>query len=143
MKTSRLWENYSWIMQNAFESNEWLLIWVHKTVKTEIQKGRPNNADFLQNWFPPEIRSSLFNLLIFQHSEKNSPESCWMYWNLMNDKEFWSTKLLKLKYRRGHQIIQTFCIIASPQKLGPQPLICRKFKTLRILLLNHAKCIEI
>ena len=49
-------------MQNPLKSNEWRRIWVYKTFKIEIQKGGPNNSDFLQNWFPPEIRSSLFNL---------------------------------------------------------------------------------
>ena len=48
----------------------------------------------------------------------------------MNDEEFGSIKLLKLKYRRGDQIIQTFCIIGSSQKLGPPSLICRNFKSL-------------
>ena len=38
---------------------------------------------------------------------------------LMNDYEFGSMKLLKLKYRRRDQIIQNFCKIGSPQKLGP------------------------
>ena len=90
----------------------------------------PNNSDFLQNWFPPEIRSPLFNLQKFQDSEKSTPESCRMHWNLMNDEEFGSRKLLKLKYRRGDQIIQTFCKIGSPQKLGPPSLICRNFKSL-------------
>ena len=47
----------------------------------------------------------------------------------MNDEEFRSLKLLKLKYRRVHQIIQPFCIIGSPQKLGPSSLIFRNFKT--------------
>ena len=46
-----------------------------------------------------------------------------MHWNLMNDKEFGSLKLLKLKYRREDQIIQTFFRIGSPQKLGPSYLI--------------------
>ena len=27
----RLWEKYSWIMQNALKSNEWWRIWVFKT----------------------------------------------------------------------------------------------------------------
>ena len=49
-------------MQNALKSNEWRWIWVYKTFKIEIQKGGPNNSDILQNWFPPEIRSPLFNL---------------------------------------------------------------------------------
>ena len=62
-------------MQNALKSNEWRWIWVYKTFKTEIQKGGPNNSDFLQNWFPPEISSPLFNLYKFQDSEKRTPES--------------------------------------------------------------------
>ena len=60
----------------------------------------------------------------------------------MNEDEFGSRKLLKLKYRRGDQIIQTFCKIGSPQKLGPPSLICRYFKTLRKVLLNHAECMR-
>ena len=98
-------------MENALKSNEWRRILVHKTFKIEIQKGGPNNLDFLQNWFPPEIRSPLLNLLKFRGFEKSTPESCRMHWNLMNDKEFRSRKRLKLKYRRGDQITQTFCKI--------------------------------
>ena len=60
----------------------------------------------------------------------------------MNDEEFRSRKVLKLKSRRGDQIIQTFCKIGSPQKLGPPCLICGNFKTLRKVLLIRAKCIE-
>ena len=48
----------------------------------------------------------------------------------MNDEEFGSVKLLKLKFRRVDQIIQTFCRIGSPQKLGPPSVICRNFKSL-------------
>ena len=29
-------EKYSWIMQNALKSNEWLWIWVHKVFRNEI-----------------------------------------------------------------------------------------------------------
>ena len=61
----------------------------------------------------------------------------------MNDEEFESTELLKFKYRRGDQIIQTSFKICSPQKLGPPSLTFRNFKTLRKVLLNHAVCIEI
>ena len=130
-------------MQNALRSNEWRWIRVHKTVKIQIEKGRPNNSDFLQNWFPPEIKSPLFNLKKFQDSEKSTAESSRMHWNLVNDEEFGPTKLLKLKYRREGQIIQTFCKIGSAQNLGPPSLIGRNFKTLRKVLLNHAECIEI
>ena len=61
----------------------------------------------------------------------------------MNDDEFASIKLLKFKYRTGDQIIQTFCKIGFPQKLGPPSLIGRNFKTLREVVLDHAECIEI
>ena len=130
-------------MQKGLKSNEWRRIWVRKSFKIEKQYGGQNTSDFLQNWFLPEIRSPFFNLKKFQDSEKSTPESCRMHWNLMNDDEFGSIKLLKLKYRRGDQIIQTFCKIGSPQKLGPPSLICRNFKTLKKVLLNHAECIEI
>ena len=106
-------------MQNALKSNESQGIWVNKTLKIELQKGGPNNSDFLKNWFPPEIRSPVFNLQKFQDCEKITAEPCRMHWNLMNDDEFGSTKLLKLKYRRVDQIIQTFCKIGFPKKLGP------------------------
>ena len=79
-----------------------------KTFKIEIAKGGPNNSDLLQNWFSSEIRSPLFNLQKFQKSEKGTPESSRMHWNLMNDKHFEFLKLLKLKYRRGDQIIPVF-----------------------------------
>ena len=64
-------------------------------------QGGPNNTNFLQNWFPPEIRSPVFNLKKFEDSEKSTPQSCRMHEDLMNDDEFGSRKLLKLKYRRG------------------------------------------
>ena len=57
----------------------------------------------------------------------------------MNDEEFGSKKLLKLKYRREDQISQTFCKIGSLQKLDPPSLICTNLKTLRKGLLNHAE----
>ena len=60
----------------------------------------------------------------------------------MNDAELGSTELLKLKYKMGDKIIETFCKSGSPQKLGPPSLISRNFKTLRKVLLNHAEYIE-
>ena len=41
------------------------------------------------------------------------------------------------------QIIQTFCKIGSPQKLGPPSLICRNFRTLRKAYHIHAEWTEI
>ena len=49
-------------MQKELKFIEWERLWVHKIFKIEKEKGRSNNSDFLQNWFPPEIRSTLFNL---------------------------------------------------------------------------------
>ena len=61
----------------------------------------------------------------------------------MNEGEFGSIELSRLKYRRGDQIIQTFWKIGSPpQKLGPPSLICTNFMTFRKALLNHAEYIE-
>ena len=62
--------------------------------------------------------------------------------NLINHEEFGSIELLRLKYSRGDQIIQAFCKIDSPQKLGPLSLISKNMKTLRVVLLNHAEYIE-
>ena len=58
----------------------------------------------------------------------------------MNDEDFGSFKLLKLKYRREYQIIQRFCRIGFPQEILSLYLICGKFKSLRKVLLNHAEC---
>ena len=49
-------------MQKLLNSNERRSILVNRTFKIEIQKGGPNNSDILQHWFPPEIRSPIFNL---------------------------------------------------------------------------------
>ena len=61
---------------------------------------------------------------------------------LMNGEEFRSIELLRLKYSRGDQIIQTFSKIGSLEKLGPLSLISRKFKALRKILLNLAEYVE-
>ena len=91
----------------------------------------------------------------------------------MNNKEIVSIKLLRLKYKRGDQIIQTFPqnwfppeiryplihfkieiqkrgqnnsdFLQNwfPQKLGPSSLIWRNVETLRKVLLNHAERIQI
>ena len=104
-----------------------------------MQKGEPNNSDILQNWFLPEIKNPVFNLYKFENHEGSTPESYKMDWNLMNDEEFGSRKVLKLKYRRGGQKIQTFCKIDSIQKLNPPSLICSNLKKLREVLLKTYK----
>ena len=61
----------------------------------------------------------------------------------MNDEEFGTRKLLKLKYRKGDQIIETFCKIGSPPKLDPFSFITGKFRNLRKVLLIHEEITEI
>ena len=114
-------------MQNGLKCNERRRIWVDRTFKIEIQKGGPNNSDILQNWFPPEMRSPLFNLWTIENPERSTPESYKMHWNLMNEEEFESKKLLKLKYRREDQIIQTFCKIIFPPEIRSPLLSFEKF----------------
>ena len=58
------------------------------------------NSDdqIIQNFYkigPPRNSSSLFYLQKFQDSEKSTPELCKVHWNLMDDDELESTKLLK------------------------------------------------
>ena len=53
----------------------------------------------------------------FQKAEKGAAESGKTHWNLMNNEEFESLKLLKLKHIRKDQIIQPFCRIGSPQEI--------------------------
>ena len=142
-RPSLICKKSSSFMQNWLKSNEWRRIWVHRTFKIEIQKAGPNNPDILQNWFPTEIRSPLLNLLKFGNPERTTPISYKWHWKLINGEKFGSKKLLQFKYRRGDQIIQTFWKIGSPQKLNPPSLICTNLRTLREVLVNHTKCIEI
>ena len=79
----------------------------------------------------------------FKRPTKNSSDSYRTHWNVMNDEEFGSRNILKLKHRRWDQIIQTFCKFASPQKLDPPSLISINSKTWKKVLLNQAECIEI
>ena len=104
--------------------------------------GGPNNSDILQNWFPAEIRSPLFNLQKFQDSKKSTTDSCRNDWNLMNDEVFATRKLSRLKYSRRDQTIHTFYKISSHQKQNLRSLICRNLRTLRKVLLIHAEMTE-
>ena len=51
-----------------------------------------------------------------------------MHWNQLDDEEFGSLKFLKLKYRRGDQIIQHFCKISSPVEIRFPLFNLRKFQ---------------
>ena len=115
-------------MQNVLKSNEWQKTWGLTTFKLKHRRG-----DQITQWFyrissPQEIRSPLFNFWTFENSEKSTLESCRMYWNLMNDKQFGFSKLLKLKYRMVDEIIQTFCRIGSTQEIRSLLLNLQKFQ---------------
>ena len=80
-----------------------------------MQRGGPNNSDIQQNGLPPVIGSPLFNFYKIQNPERSTPESYKMHWNPINEEEFGSKKLLKLKCKGGDQIIQTFSKMGYPQ----------------------------
>ena len=115
-------------MHNILICNEWRRIWVHRTSKIEIQRGGPNNSDILQKCFLWEIRSPIFNLCKFKYPERSTPKPPKMHSNLMIHEEFGSTKLFKLKYKRGNQIIKTLCKIASPPEIRSPIFDSQKFQ---------------
>ena len=97
-----------------------------KFLKLKSRRGDQITQLFCIIGFHQEIRIPLFNLMKFQKLEKSTSESRRMQWYLMNEEEFGSLKFVKLKYRRGVQIIQPFCRIGPPQEIRirspPPPL---------------------
>ena len=87
---------------------------------------------------PPEIRFFLFNLYKFIKHEKGTAQSSRMHWNIMNDEEITSLKLLKLKYRRETKISR----IRFTKKSGHPSLICKNLRCVTVALLNHTERIE-
>ena len=61
----------------------------------------------------------------------------------MNDKESGYLNILKFKYRRGDQMIQTFFSIGSPHELGSPLFNLKKFEKSKKLFVNHKECIEV
>ena len=99
-----------------------------KFLKLKYRRGEQIIRLFCRIGSLQEIRPPLFNLRKFQKFGKSTAESCRMHWNLMNDEEFGSFKFLKLKYRRGEQIIRLFCRIGSLQEIRPPLFNLRKFQ---------------
>ena len=97
-------------------------------LKLKYRRGDQIIQPFCRIGSPQEIMSPLFNLRKFEKTEKSTAESCRMHWNLLDDEEFGSLQLLKLKYRRGDQIIQPFCRIGSPQEIRSPLFNLRKFE---------------
>ena len=108
--------------------------WPLKVLKLKYRRGDQISQGFCRIDLPLEIRS-LHSLIC--ENFKSTIEWCTMHWNLMNDEEFSSLKISKLKYRRGDQIIN------SPKEIGPHSLVVGNLKALRKVLLNQLECIEI
>ena len=103
-----------WMHRNLMNDDEFGYF---KFLKLKYRRGDQIIQPFYRIGSSQNIRSPLFNLIKFQKPEKSTTASCKMHWNLMNDKEFGSFKLLKLKYKRKDQIIEPYCRIGSPQKI--------------------------
>ena len=94
-----------------------------KCLKLNYRRWEQIIQPFCRIGCPKEIRSSVFNLTKFSKTDKRTSESCRVHWNLMKGEDFGSFKCLKLKYRRGEEIIQPFCRTGSPQETTNQSLI--------------------
>ena len=101
-----------------------------KFLKLKYRRGEQIIQPFCRIGSPQEIKSPFFNLRKFEKTEKSNAESCRMHWNLLDDEELGSLKFLKLKYRRGDQIIQQFCRIGSPQEIRSPIFNLRKFENI-------------
>ena len=99
-----------------------------KLLKLKYRKGDQIIQSFWRIGSPQEIRSSLFNLRNLQKPERSTTVSSTTHWNLMNDEEVGSFKLLKLKYKRGDQIIQPFSRISSPKQIRLPLFYLKKFQ---------------
>ena len=99
-----------------------------KFLKLKYRRGDQISQSFCKIGSPRQVKSPLFNLGKFQKTEKSTVESCRTQWNLMNAEEFRTFKFLKLKYRRGDQIIQPFCRIGSTQEIRSPLFSLREFQ---------------
>ena len=99
-----------------------------KFLKLKYRKGDKIIQPFCRIGITQEIRSPLFNLKKFKTTDESTAKSCRTYWNLTNDKELRSLKFLKLKYRKGDQIIQPFCTTSSHQEIRSPVFNLKKFQ---------------
>ena len=125
MEIFQFWDKYSLITQNAFISSEWNRIWVFTTFKLKCRRRDQISQPFCKLVPPNKLCSP--SLWAFWKSQKSTPESCRELWNQRNDKEFGSLKLLKLKYKRGDEIIHPSCIIGLPQEIRSPLFHLQKF----------------
>ena len=131
LKAEKIKSKLCQIIWNLLNDEEF---WPLKVLKLKYRRGDQISQGFCRIDLPQEIRS-LHSLIC--ENFKSTIEWCTMHWNLMNDEEFSSLKISKLKYRRGDQIIN------SPKEIGPHSLVVGNLKALRKVLLNQLECIEI
>ena len=129
------------IMQKPLKSNDWQRIWVLQISEHEIQKGGTKYLSPSAELASPIKLGPSFSLRKSQITEKSTTESCRTHWNVKNDKEFESFNFLKMKYKKGDWIIQSFWNIGFPEEIISPSLIWGNFKKLRKSMLNHVECI--
>ena len=96
-------------------------------LELKYRRGHQRIQSFCKIGFPQGVRSPLFNLRKFRKAEKNTSESCKIYWNVTNDEAVGSFKFLKLKYWRRYKILQSLCRIGYPQEIRLLPFNLWKF----------------
>ena len=122
MEIPKVWERYSWIMQNALKSNEWQNkeFGSLKLLKLKYRRGDQIIQGFCRIDSPQEIRSPLFNLRKFKKTERSPAESCSK--STLKDSEWlriWVLQIL-IKIQKGW-FIQLFCRIGYPQEIKSPP----------------------
>ena len=114
-----------------------------KLLKLKYRMGYQMIQTFFRIGSPQEIRFPVFNLYKFQKFENGIPESCRLHWNLMNEEEFGSLKLLKLKDRRGGSNNSDFLQNWFSPKIWSPLFNLWKFEKSQKVLHNHVEYIEI
>ena len=102
----KIWKKYCWIQSNLTNEEE---LRSFNFLKLKYRSGNQIIQRFNRVGSLQEIRSLLLNFKKFWKYDKSSADSCRIQSNLMNDEEFRSFNFLKLKYKKGDEIIQPFC----------------------------------
>ena len=103
MKVLTVSDKYSWIIQNALKHNEWQRVLVLKTLwNWNTEWGTKKCGCSPDSVFPKKLGTPDLICTNFKAWE-NTPESCWMDWNLKTDEEFGSLKLFKIEIQKVRQ----------------------------------------
>ena len=101
-----------------------------KFLKLKYRRGDQIIQPYYRIGFPEEFRSPLVNLKKPHKTEKSTAEPCRLHRNLLKNEEFGSLKYLKLKYRRGNHMIQSFYRIGLPKEITcPHFNLKKSYKT--------------